>query len=72
MNRSNMTPNIGQNKIECCIALDWEDIFNGDISDISDNIDEFKIPPNHIPKDMNEGFKFYDLLYWKEFKVAHL
>jgi hypothetical protein len=48
------------------------DMFNGDLFDIDDDLDDFKIPLDHMPKGMNKASKFYNLPYWKELKVAHL
>jgi len=47
-------------------------MFNGDLSNINDDTHDFKIPLNCMPKGMDEASKFYDILYWKELKVAHL
>jgi hypothetical protein len=57
-----MMPTDWSKKIESCIELVWEDMFNGDLSDIDDDLDDFKIPLDHMPKGMNKASKFYDLL----------
>ena len=60
-----MAPTYWSRKIESCIQLIWEDMFNGDLSDIDDNLDDFKIYPYLTPKGMNEDSKLYKLPYWK-------
>jgi len=47
-------------------------MFKGDLYDIDDDICGFKIPLDRMPKRMNKPSKFYDLLYWRELKVANL
>jgi hypothetical protein len=47
-------------------------MLNGDLFGIYDNLDDFKIPHNHVPRDMKKASKLCDHLYWKELKVAHL
>jgi hypothetical protein len=39
-----MTPKHWSNKIKCFIKLVWEDMLNGDLSNIDNNLDDFKIP----------------------------
>jgi len=68
----NMTSTNWSKNIDSCIESVWEDIFNGDLYDIDDNLDIFKNILNHVPKGMTKASKLYDLLYWKEHKVAHL
>jgi hypothetical protein len=58
-----MAPTYWSKKIESCIELIWEDMFNGDICDIDDDLLDFKIPLDLMPKGMNMDSKFYDLPY---------
>jgi hypothetical protein len=67
-----MPPTYWSKKIKSCIESISEDMFNGDLSNINDNLDDLKIPFYHVSKAMNKASKFYDLSYWKEFKLEHL
>ena len=59
-------PTIFSDKLEPYIELVWEDMFNGELFVIDDDLDAFKIPLDYMPKSMNNALKIYHLPYWKE------